>query len=335
LVIAPTWDLPVQLRLFGDATRLRILALLEREELSVGELARALGLAQSRVSNHLRLLREAGALIERHAGPSTFVRAALASDPPLDVQLCDPRLSRLWAVLRADLAALPEHAADRRRLAHVLAERGPERDPFERLAADWDKLAGAFSTGQARGRAAAQLLPRGGVYADLGCGTGYMGAALGGCVGELILVDRSPAMLAEARRRLEPASAGTRLHYVEAALDQLPLASASLDGALAGLVLHHLERTEPALSEMHRVLKPGAALAILELAPHREEWMRRELGDRHLGLLPSDLLSALQRAGFHDLALEPVDDRYCPQSPAAAAGNAPTALELYVARARA
>lgn len=321
--------LPERLRLLGDSTRLRMLALLERSELSVGELARALGLAQSRVSNHLRLLRDAGALLERHRGPTTFVRSALA-----DATHGDAALTRLWHALRADCAQLAEHGADLVRLERVLAERTPERDPFAHLATHWDKLAGAFSTGQARARAAARLLPRSGVYADLGCGTGYMGAALAGCVGTLVLVDRSPAMLAEARTRLAPLAGATRLEFVEAALDALPFPDASLDGALAGLVLHHLEHTEPALAEMHRVLKPGAALSILELAPHRESWMHEALGDRRLGLLATDLHDALARAGFRDLALEPVDDRYCPRPPAAA-DDARASLELYVLRGRA
>lgn len=320
--------LPERLKLLGDATRLRMLALLERDELSVGELARALGLAQSRVSNHLRLLREAGALTERHHGAATFLRSALVDDAHGDAAL-----TRLWLALRADCAALPEHGADRMRLERVLAERESGRDPYAHLAENWDKLAGAFTSGQARARAAARLLPRTGVYADLGCGTGYMGAALVGCVGTLVSVDRSPAMLAEARARLAPLAQHTRLEFVEAALDALPFPDASLDGALAGLVLHHLEQVEPALVEMRRVLKPGAALSILELAPHRETWMREALGDRQLGLLATDLVDALARAGFVEPVIEPVEDRYCPQPPDAQRPRA--SLELYVLRARA
>jgi SAM-dependent methyltransferase len=164
-----------------------------------------------------------------------------------------------------------------------------------------------------------------------------MGAALAGCVGTLVLVDRSPAMLAEARARLAPLAGATQLEFVEAALDALPFPDASLDGALAGLVLHHLEHIEPALAQMHRVLKPGAALSILELAPHREAWMQDALGDRRLGLLAADLLDALARAGFADVALEPVDDRYCPRPPAgsAVAADECASLELYVLRGRA
>ena len=94
--------LPALLKALSDPTRLRILGLVAEEELSVGELGRALGMAQSRVSNHLRLLREHGLFEERHAGTSTFLRAALAGDGGL--------AGRLWSALEGELAALPEPA---------------------------------------------------------------------------------------------------------------------------------------------------------------------------------------------------------------------------------
>jgi len=175
----PVHAAPALLRGFAEPTRLRILALVQASELTVGELSRALGMAQSRVSNQLRVLRELDLLAERHVGSSTFVRAAFG--PPVDaVDDADHATrpehiaARLWHVVADDVDALPERAADRVRLAEVLAARGEgDRDFFDRLAGDWDKLGSSFKSGLARARAAASLMPRGLTIGDLGCGTGW------------------------------------------------------------------------------------------------------------------------------------------------------------------
>ena len=313
------------LKLLADATRLRILGVLERQELSVGELSRALDLSQSRVSNHLRLLREAGMLGERHVGTSTYLRLAPAGEAVA---------ARLWAVVSAELPHLPQHAADLVRLEAVLAERAGSAGFFERLAGDWDKRAGAFATGRGRERACAQLLPAGMSVADLGCGTGYLAASLLGNVARLVCVDRSPAMLAEAEKRLSRHDRGTTLEFREGELDRLPLDDGELDGVTCGMVLHHLPELDPAFGEMARVLKPGGTAVVLELAPHREAWMRRDLGDRHLGLAPEEILAAFERAGFVDAAVDPVEDHYRPRRSDAAPGDETPSLSLYVVRAR-
>lgn len=316
--------LPDLLKLLSDGTRLRILALVEREELSVGELAKALDMTQSRVSNHLRLLREAALLAERHAGTSTFVRLAPFSDAPGSP-------GRLWEALRDDLARLPEQAADLVRLERVLHERRAQgAEFFDRIAGDWDKFAVNFASGQARARTAAHLVPREFVVADLGCGTGYMAAGLLGLCSHLICVDHSEGMLAEARTRLDRRMPDTRVEFRRGGLDALPIADDALDGAVAGMVLHHLPELDRPLEEMRRVLKPGGTAVVLELAPHRESWMRSELGDRHLGLASQDVLAAFRRAGFEDIALDPVTDEYRPTRP----DGETVSLSLYVVRGR-
>jgi ArsR family transcriptional regulator len=316
------------LRVLSDPTRLRILALLEREELSVGELSRSLEMAQSRVSNHLRLLREAELLTERHAGTSTFLRFSEAGRGLAGLA------GEIWAPLRARLAQSPEHAADVGRLEQVLAERSGDPEAFfDRVASHWDKIGVDFATGQARERAAASLLPAGLTLADLGCGTGYFAHSLLGLGARLVCIDRSPAMVAEARAQLERAALGTALEFHVAELDRLPLAAGMLDGLVCGMVLHHLADLEAPLVEMARVLKPGAAAVVLELMPHKQAWMQREHGDRHLGLEPKDVLAAFARAGFEDVRLEPARDHYRPRRRAANDLERPE-LSLYIVRGR-
>lgn len=315
--VAPA--LPTLLRLLADGTRLRICALLEREELTVGELARALGLAQSRVSNHLRQLREAGLLSERHAGKHTHLRLAPSSGD---------LAGRLWSAVEEGLAELPEHAADLARLSGVLAERERSADFFDRVAGDYDKIAVRFASGQARHRTAAQALaPRGLTVADLGCGTGYMTQPLVGLVERVICIDRSEAMLEQARERL--AAGDAVIDYRSGDLDALPLAEGEADALVAGMVLHHLADLDRACAEMRRVLVPGGRAVILELFPHTQTWMHDALGDRCLGLAPTDVTAALERAGFTNTAIDAVDDRYEPVGP-----NGETAsLPLYAVRA--
>jgi len=323
-MVSPDTHLSAVLKLLADPTRLRMLGLLEREELSVGELGRAMDMAQSRVSNHLRLLREGDLLSERHAGTSVYVRFAPEHG---DTGLAD----RLWTTLRHELPDLPEHAADLVRMDTVLEGRGSGGDEFfDRLSGQWDKLAARFESGQARERAAGNLLPRDTVIADLGCGTGYMADALLGRCARLICVDLSQGMLDKAQQQLGRAPRGTQLEYRQGALDDLPLATAEVDGALAGMVLHHLPELDGPLKEMRRILRPGGTLAVLELAPHREEWMRAALGDRHLGLEAADVMASFKRVGFTDVLLDSVQDRYCPVRPDGEA----VSLSLYVVRGR-
>jgi ArsR family transcriptional regulator len=302
------------LKVLADPTRLRILALLEREELRVGELSQALEMSQSRVSNHLRLLREAGLLEERHAGSSTYLRQAAAA-PGHDVA------ARLWGTLRDELASLPEHASDLRRLEAVIEDRErSSADFFDRVARDWDKIGVDFESGQARQRAAALLLPPGLVLADVGSGTGYMARGLLGLARKVICVDRSRAMLQEARERLARTPGPTEVELRLGDLDALPLADEEVDGLVAGMVLHHVPRLQGPLAEMLRVLRPGGTAVVLELAPHHEEWMHETHGDRYLGLEREAVRGAFERAGFVDVLAEPVDDHYRPTVPAAEAG---------------
>ncbi len=316
--------LPSSLKLFSDPTRLRMMALLERAELAVGELSRALGVAQSRVSNHLRLLREAGLVSERHAGSSTFLRL---STPQNGHALA----GRLWEAVRGDLDSLPEHAADLARLEHVLAERRRrEGDFFDQVAGEWDEIGVHFESGQARQRVVAHALAGQAVVADLGCGTGYFARALLGLSSRVIAVDRSRGMLDQAEKRLSQAPAGALVELRLGEMDALPIEDGEVDAVVAGMVLHHLPDLRKPVAEMLRVLRPGGNAVVLELEPHRHEWLHSQLGDHHLGLAPQDVVRAFQSNGFEDVVLEPVDDHYRPRR--TNVDEAPVDLPLYLVR---
>jgi ArsR family transcriptional regulator len=330
-LVPDTAGVAAVLKALGDPTRLRILGLLDRHELSVGELCRALGLSQSRVSNHLRVLREHAMLSERHVGPSTFlrferVRGAQGSEVA----------ARLWDALSPELERLREHAEDLARLRVVLDDRRREaRDFFDRVAGDWNAIGVEFATGQARQRVVASFVSPELVIADLGCGTGYVAQAFLGLCAKVICVDSSAGMLEEARRRLDETPFGTRLEYRPGELDRLPLADDEVDGALCAMVLHHLESPDACLAEMFRVIKPGGTVVVLELAPHKEASLHERLGDRHLGLDSHDVARRLEAAGFEAVTLEIAVDRYLPR--VAEAGGAPAQAEglpLYLLRGR-
>ena len=310
------------LKALGDPIRLRILGVLARHELSVGELGRTLGLSQSRVSNHLRVIRDYELLAERHVGPSTFLRLELDSRSKQD-----GFVARLWSALRPELEALREHADDLTRLRVVLDERHKNsRDFFDRVAGEWDAIGVDFASGQARQRVVANFIAPGLAIADLGCGTGYVAAAFLGLCERVICVDASSGMLAEARKRLEASDRATRVECRIGELDALPIDDAEVDGALCAMVLHHLSDPDACLAEMFRIIRPGGTGVVLELAPHREAWMHDQLGDRHLGLDSAFVAARFERAGFEDVTLEVLDDSYQPKAHEGASADVDSVL---------
>ena len=187
----PSTTLPGLFRLLADPTRLRVLGLLGKEELAVGELARVLGQSPSRLGNHLRQLREAGLVEDRKEGTWTFVSLATSGALPPE----------LWSAVETELASAPDIQADLARLAEVLEERrARSRSYFDRVAPEWDVIGSDFKSGAARHRVAAHLVDRGLVVADVGCGTGYLSRAIAPLVSRVILIDHAPGMLDAARR---------------------------------------------------------------------------------------------------------------------------------------
>jgi ubiquinone/menaquinone biosynthesis C-methylase UbiE/DNA-binding transcriptional ArsR family regulator len=291
------------LRVLADPTRLRLLALLGHAELAVGEIARALALSQSRVSNHLKILREHDLVAERRAGSFTFCR----------LELPEGCAAELWRALEPALAGLREREADERRLAAVLADRADSRAFFDRIAGDWDLIGSDFTRGTGRLEAVGCLVPPGLVVADVGCGTGYLARELGRRVERVICIDSSAAMLDRARDNL--AGLPAQLDYRVGSMEALPLADAEVDVACAHMVLHHLAEPAAGLREMARAVRPGGQVVCVELLPHRETWMHTSMADARLGLDPVPLQASFRAAGLTDIRHEMLDDAYVVEHP--------------------
>lgn len=291
------------LRLLADPTRLRVLALLSQAELSVGEIARCLAMGQSRVSNHLKLLREADLITERHEGSFTYCRAELSTGPA----------AALWKAMEPDLGSLEQSEADHRRLAAVLSDRSDSRAFFDRIAGDWDLIGSDFTSGAGRLEVLGSLVSQKLVVADVGCGTGYLTRALARRVAKVICIDTSAAMLEQARENL--AGTAAELEFRTGAMESLPLEDDEVDAACAHMVLHHLSEPRAGLAEMTRAARPGGAVVCVELLPHHESWMHEAMADTRLGIEPAWLAGEMQAVGLSDVHHELLPDGYVVENP--------------------
>ena len=278
------------IKALSDATRLRLVHILLHYELSVNELVRILGMGQSRVSRHLKILAEAGLLASRRDGLWVFY-AAPASGPKL-------------AFLRAVLPFVPADAAMRADLAlaaQVLEERARQtRQFFNAIAEDWDELNREVLGELDLAAAVSAALPTGCRTAvDLGCGTGAVLHRLLPDAGTLIGVDGSARMLELCRRRFQPEElARGKVSLRIGELSHLPLRDQEADFACINLVLHHLPVPADGLAEARRIMSPGGTLFLADFLSHDDETMRSRYGDHWLGFDEAALLGLLERAGF-------------------------------------
>lgn len=279
----------------ADATRLRLLRLLEREELSVQELCEVLQLPQSTTSRHLKVLSDQGWLSSRRQGTASFYRFS-------DEAGAGAR--RLWKLARAETDGWATVEQDELRLeARLRARREGAQEFFAGAARDWEVLRGELYGARFEREALLGLVPPAWTVADLGCGAGTVSAALAPHVRRVIGVDQSAAMLRTARRRLDGAP-NVELHRAE--LEALPLPDRSCDAALLVLVLAYVAEVAPVLAEAARVLKPGGRLVVVDLARHDDAEFARRLGQARLGFAPADLGRQLVQAGLAAPAARPL-----------------------------
>lgn len=274
---------------FSDPTRVRVLALLEQEELAVQELMDVLGMAQSRVSRHLAILREAGLLEDRRDGTYVFYRLAVPEEGPW---------RDAWELARRALRDDPTHARDRAALGRVLEARAARtRSFFDAVGPEWDALRKIFDDDLLRARAIGRLVDPGITVADIGTGTGILAVELARLGLRVVAIDNSSRMLDSARTKLEAEGLSNVELRAGEALD-LPLADAEVDAAFAHMVLQHLPSPAEAIREMARAVKPGGVVVVVDFVTHDREWMRQELGVTWLGFEWEELSGWLEEAGL-------------------------------------
>jgi ArsR family transcriptional regulator len=276
-----------RLSTLGELTRCRLLALLERQELTVSELCQALQLPQPTVSRHLKVLSDDGWVSARADGTARHYRGV---DP------LPPGSADLWAVVREQLEGTARAAEDRERARAVVARRQDRARAFVSASAErWDDVRAELYG------ARADLLPLFGlleptwIVADLGTGSGVLPAAVAPYVTRAVGVDRSPEMLAAARRRTADLP---NVELLAGELEALPLESGTVDLAFLSLVLHFVPEPSRALAEAERILRPGGRLILVDQRRHGRDEYRDEMGHQWSGFDPAPLASWLTAVGL-------------------------------------
>src|SRR5215210_3495040 len=280
----------------GDATRSRMLLLLDRNELTVSELCSVLQLPQSTVSRHLKTLLDGGWISSRREATSRYY--TLAPDER------GPVARRLWALLREQVGNTAGADQDARRLKSVLGRRQSKSQAFfESAAGQWDLLREELFGSASHLQTLPALLDSSWVVGDLGCGTGQVASALAPFVARVVAVDRSGEMLQTARRRLREHS---NVDVRRGELEAVPLADEELDAATLMLVLHHVAHPATVLREAARVLKRAGRLVICDMLPHDREEYRQKMGHVWLGFDKDHLKGLLEDAGFEAVRFVPL-----------------------------
>ena len=288
-----SWD---TLKLVAEPTRLRILALLLREELSVAELQEILDMAQSRISSQLALLRSAELVSDRREGKRAYY--SLRSPLP-------PATLTLLRSATEAVAEQPEMAADRAGLARALAKRRAHQEEYFNLIAG--RLGKNYCPGrswEALGHLALRLAPPI-VVADLGAGEGLVSQLLARRAKQVWCIDSSPKMV-EVGTALAEKNGLANLAYKLGDIEQVPLPDASVDLAILSQALHHAQHPQTAVAEAFRILRPGGQILILDLREHGFEKARELYADVWLGFRENTLHQFLEKAGFASIEVATV-----------------------------
>jgi ubiquinone/menaquinone biosynthesis C-methylase UbiE/DNA-binding transcriptional ArsR family regulator len=276
------------LRALSDPTRLRIVALLERGELSVNELQEITRLGQSRISTHLGLLQESGLLASRREGKRTFYHIVARGDPTTGefIQL---------AVRGAK--ELPEHGGDQLNLKRILVRRSEQAQVyFNQVAGRFDRSYGPGRSWQAFGQLLLRLLPPL-VIADLGAGEGLLSELLARRAKKVIAVDNSERMVAYGANKAKR----NKLKNLEFRLGDLenpPIQPESVDVVVLSQALHHAADPKLSIASSYKILRAGGQIMILDLLRHQFEQAHDLYGDRWLGFAETDLQGWLEETGF-------------------------------------
>lgn len=278
------------LRLLADPTRLRLVLLLEREELSVAELQEILGMGQSRISSHLAQLKRAGVVDDRRAGKNVYYGLARKAE-------ANPARAQINELTRTLARELPETANDQTALKLVLRKRKDKaREYFDELAGKFGRSYVPGRSWQALAHTLISLLPPVEV-ADLGAGEGTLSQLLAKSARKVIAVDNAPKMV-EFGAKLAADHGFANLEYRLGDIEDPPIEKGTIDLAILSQALHHAIHPERALAGAYRILKKGGRLVILDLLSHQFERARELYADHWLGFSEVQLHRWLEEAGF-------------------------------------
>lgn len=280
-----SWDI---LKTLSDPTRLRLLSLVAREELSVAELQEILGMGQSRISSQLALLRTVNLVTDRREGKNAFY--SLRANLP----------ARTLALIRAAIESvgeLPVIGEDRENLDRILQKRRRTQEQYFNLIAG--RLGRNYCPGrswEAIGHLALRLTPAIDI-ADLGAGEGLLSQLLAHRARQVWCIDNSPRMV-EVGTELAKKNGLANLTYKLGDIEKVPLPEKSVDLAILSQALHHAQHPQVAVNEAFRILRPGGQLLLLDLNEHGFEKARELYADVWLGFKESALHAFLKKAGF-------------------------------------
>ncbi len=283
------------LRLLADPTRLRLLLLLEHEELSVAEIQDILGMGQSRISSHLAQLKRAGLLVDRRAGKNIYYALAPAN----------PLLEPIARLVQASAKEIPEAAHDRIALKLALRKRQDKAREY------FNKLAGKFGRSYCPGRTwkgiAHLLLTLVGpiTVADLGAGEGTIAQLLARHAKKVIAIDNSEKMV-DFGASLAREHGFKNLEYRCGDIENPPIKPETVDLAILSQALHHAASPARAVAAAHRILKKGGRIAVLDLLAHHFENARELYADAWLGFSEAQLHQFLKDAGFNNIEIDVV-----------------------------
>lgn len=290
----------------ADETRLRLIRLLERHELSVAELCEIVQIPQSTVSRHLKVLSDQAWVRSRGQGTTNLYRTVLDE--------LDPTPRKLWLLAREQTDGWATTVQDDLRLQQTLRKR--QSDPqafFAGAAGQWDKLRGELYGRNFSAAALLSLLPKGLTVADLGCGTGPLIAELSPHVAKIIGVDNSADMLKSAKKRLADAA---NVELCRGDLTSLPIDDGSCDAAMLVLALTYVQEPGRAIAEAARILKPGGRIVVVDLLPHDRDDFRRQMGQLSLGLSAEFVAGSMNDVNLVDAAVRPLPPEPAAKGPA-------------------
>src|SRR4030095_2273480 len=260
-------------RALSDPTRLRIVALLERDELSVNELQQITRMGQSRISTHLGLLQDSGLWHSRREGKRTFYKLNA---------LANGGAEEFIELAARGAKELPEHAADQINLKRILNRRREQAQVyFNQVAGRFDRVYGPGRSWQAFGHLLLRVLPPV-VVADLGSGEGLLSELLARRAKRVIAVDNSEKIVAFGAVKAKKNNL-KNLEFRLGDLQNPPVEAGTMDLVVLSQALHHAEDPAGGLTSAAKLLKPHGQLLLLDLLAHKFEKARELYGDRWLG----------------------------------------------------